>query len=161
MNFLPRNPSAKKSSLTPRGKSETFENPEIARLRKSIADREFKILQDISNLSQKKASFSGRKQIEAVKNVSYEHSDNEMPNKIHLFESQDNSITDFDIKHNVDIAIKMLDEESPASAALEYFGQPDIRVTSRDLKRAKGNLWSKNWDKDPLPKNSLPDHFDN
>lgn len=157
MNFLPRVPSSSKKSRFSSATSGA-EKPEIDRLRKSIAEREVKILQDISNLSHKRASFTQAKRHSNPPSLKYDESEMDLAEPI--FENADaNCELEADIRSNVKVAVDDLDEESRATASLEYFGHPDIRVTSRDLQRAKGNLWVKHWSKDPLPRNSLPDHF--
>ena len=175
MNFLPRIPSSSKKNRASASMATPYsEKPEIEKLRKSLAEREVKILQDISNLSFKRSSTSKLKHqngaIAYYSNQGQPFSSTEPLQEeaaaINVYEDaslavsmRDDDELEANMKKQVCIAIEDLDEESKASGPLEYFGHPDIRVTSRDLKRAKGNLWAKRWDKNPLPNNSLPDHF--
>jgi hypothetical protein len=55
--------------------------------------------------------------------------------------------------------LKDVSPECETGLKMDFFGYPDIRVYTRDLKRVKGKIWYKRWSKNPLPGNYLPDHF--
>jgi hypothetical protein len=109
---------------------------EIDVLHKNMAERERKILQDMSNFSAKR----GQESTTCTK------------------ASMKENTLDKEVKEEVKKAIEyqegMLSRES-----VDCFGVPDIRVDSHDLRRAKGALWIKRWTKEPLARNMLPDHF--
>lgn len=167
MNFLPRIPSSSKKVRSSINSNESGnKSTEIEKLRQSLAEREVKILQDITNLSHKRTSFSRDKlvtntSVSKIKNIECELLSPPIFMKDEPQSEKENNEDELDtiIKSNVATAIDDLHEESQATAALEYFGHPEIRITSRELKRAKGALWVKHWEKDPLPRNFLPDHF--
>lgn len=153
MNYCPSIPSSKK----PVGKTSLDSKIEINELRKSLAERERKILCDISNMNARssiirssvKASIKKDNEItipkETIKEVK----------KDNLSEIK----VDFQIKEKVSIAIADMKEDSTSDKLIEHFGCPDIRITNTEIKKLKGKIWYKHWDKNPLPGNFLPDHF--
>ena len=116
MNFCP---SA--LNLKPKGrqnsKGESI-NHEIEDLKRSMAERERKILQDISNVNRKSQSFQ-------------KYDSNTNSNSKSLLEdniSMPVHSIDTSIQQETNNAIESLKNRTPSLESLEYFGEPDIRV---------------------------------
>lgn len=116
-------------------------------LKQSIAARERTILQDISNMSAKKTQLAQLAPNQYASSTTAKSA------------SQPVDLESVDDKVKAEVGEALDYMEKPPTHLVDCFGVPEVRVSSRDIARAKGALWVKRWSKDPLARNNLPDHF--